>query len=64
MNQKVVSILLVEDDEVDVMNVKRAFRKNNIENPLYIANNGIEALEMLRDRESGGLGKGVVGGVG
>lgn len=50
MNQKVVSILLVEDDEVDVMNVKRAFRKNNIENPLYIANNGIEALEMLRDK--------------
>ena len=42
------NILLVEDDEVDVMNVKRAFKKNNITNPLYIANNGIDALVMLR----------------
>jgi CheY-like chemotaxis protein len=44
-----ISILLVEDDEVDVMNVKRAFKKGNISNPLHIANNGIEALEMLRN---------------
>ena len=42
------NILLVEDDEVDVMNVKRAFKTNNITNPLYIANNGIDALVMLR----------------
>ena len=32
MIQKLVNILLVEDDEVDVMNVKRAFSKNNIMN--------------------------------
>jgi hypothetical protein len=38
----------VEDDEVDVMNVKRAFKKVNVTNPLYIATNGIEALAMLR----------------
>ena len=43
-----MTILLVEDDEVDVMNVKRAFKKNNISNPLVIAHNGIEALEVLR----------------
>ncbi|MFY7806146.1 MAG: response regulator, partial [Limnoraphis robusta] len=36
---------------VDVMNVKRAFKKNNISNPLYVAGNGIEALEMLRSQE-------------
>lgn len=41
-------ILLVEDDEVDVMNVRRAFKKNNIANPLYIAANGLEALAILR----------------
>jgi len=41
--------LLVEDDEVDVMNVKRAFSKNNIKNPLFIAGNGVEALEMLEN---------------
>jgi CheY-like chemotaxis protein len=42
-----VHILLVEDDEVDIMNVQRAFRKNNISNPLHIARNGLEALQML-----------------
>ena len=52
MNEKIVSILLVEDDEVDVMNVKRAFRKNNIKNPLYVANNGIEALSLLRNNDT------------
>ena len=45
---KLLHILLVDDDEVDVMNVQRAFRKNNIINPLYLANNGVEALELLR----------------
>ncbi|CAM2885008.1 response regulator [Flavobacterium frigoris] len=48
MIQKLVNILLVEDDEVDVMNVKRAFSKNNIKNDLFVAGNGVEALEMLR----------------
>ncbi len=47
---KLVNILLVEDDEVDVMNVKRAFMKNNIQNPIFVANNGVEALEMLEDK--------------
>ena len=41
-------ILLIEDDSVDVMNVQRAFKKNNITNPLHIAFNGVEALNMLR----------------
>ncbi|GCD78344.1 two-component system response regulator [Thermaurantimonas aggregans] len=45
-----MTILLVEDDEVDVMNVKRAFKKNHIQNPLLVAGNGIEALEILRSK--------------
>jgi CheY-like chemotaxis protein len=49
MIQKLVNILLVEDDEVDVMNVKRAFSKNNIKNDLFVAGNGVEALDMLRN---------------
>lgn len=49
-NNLPINILLVEDDEVDVMNVKRAFKKNNIENPLFHAQNGIEALEILRNK--------------
>jgi CheY-like chemotaxis protein len=48
MQERVINILLVEDDEVDVMNVKRAFKKVNITNPIYLAGNGIEALKMLR----------------
>ena len=43
-----LNILLVEDDDVDVMTVQRAFKKGNITNPLYVAGNGIEALAMLR----------------
>lgn len=43
-----VSILLVEDDEVDIMNVQRAFKKNKITNPLYIARNGLDALDIYR----------------
>ena len=42
-------ILLVDDDDIDVMNVRRAFEKGKIENPLYHAEDGIAALEMLRD---------------
>lgn len=48
MGKKILNVLLVEDDEVDVMNVKRAFKKKNITNPLYVASNGLEALQMLR----------------
>lgn len=51
MNNKLYNILLVDDDQVDVMNVQRAFKKNNIENPLHVANNGMEALDMLRGTE-------------
>ncbi|HEX6259816.1 MAG TPA: response regulator [Woeseiaceae bacterium] len=44
-----LNILLVEDDDVDVMTVKRAFQKNHITNPLFVAGDGIEALQKLRD---------------
>ncbi len=45
---RALNILLVDDDEVDVMTVRRAFQKANITNPLYVASDGVEALEMLR----------------
>ena len=51
MAEKSLNILLVEDDQVDVMNVKRAFDKNRIANPLYVAGDGLEALEMLRTHQ-------------
>jgi CheY-like chemotaxis protein len=49
-----INIILVEDDEVDVMTVLRAFRKNNIKPSLHVAANGIEALELLN---KGSLGR-------
>jgi CheY-like chemotaxis protein len=48
MAESPVTILLVEDDLVDVMNVRRAFAKNNLSNVILEARNGIEALELLR----------------
>jgi len=41
-------ILVVEDDKVDIMTVKRALQKNNVTNPIHIARTGVEALSMLR----------------
>lgn len=43
------SILLVEDDRVDAMTVKRALREINVTNDLFITKNGEEALAFLRD---------------
>ena len=40
-------ILLVEDDVVDQMTVKRAFNDLKITNRLDIAGNGVEALDFL-----------------
>ncbi len=48
MRDKAFSILLVEDDEIDVENVKRALSKANITNPLVLAGDGLEALEILQ----------------
>lgn len=48
MAERMLNILLIEDDQVDVMNVQRAFEKNKILNPLFIAGDGVQALEMLR----------------
>ena len=44
-------ILLVEDDEVDVLTVKRALRDLKVDNELVLASNGEEAIALLRDGE-------------
>ena len=48
MAEHLLNILLVEDDDVDVMNVRRAFQRAHVSNPLYVASNGLEALDLLR----------------
>lgn len=47
-NYQDVSILLVEDDDVDAMTIERALKKLKIANPLYRTKNGVEALALLR----------------
>ena len=44
-----LNLLLVDDDDLDVMNVRRAFSKAKLTNPLFVAGDGVEALRMLRD---------------
>ena len=48
MDDHALNILLVDDDEIDVMTVKRAFSKANIANKLFVATDGYEALDLLR----------------
>ena len=47
---KTVSILLVDDDDVDAMGIERALNKLRLANPFYRARDGIEGLEILRDK--------------
>ena len=48
-----MNILLIEDDEIDVMNIRRAFRKCDIDGPLRVAGDGSEALRILRGDAAG-----------
>ena len=43
------AILLVEDDEVDAMTVRRALKELHVANPLQQVENGEETLSFLRD---------------
>lgn len=50
MNQpkRDVSLLMVEDDDLDATAITRAFKKLKLTNPLVRAKDGVEALEYLR----------------
>jgi CheY-like chemotaxis protein len=47
-NDNSVTILMVDDDRVDAMAIKRSVRKLKIANSMIAARDGIEALEHLR----------------
>jgi CheY-like chemotaxis protein len=49
MTKNLKPILLVEDDRVDVMTVKRALKELDISTPLKVTRNGEEALAYLRE---------------
>lgn len=47
-SQKEVTLFLIEDDDVDAMSITRAFKKLHISNDIIRANDGLEALQLLR----------------
>ncbi|GLQ06930.1 response regulator [Sneathiella chinensis] len=48
MRNREVTILLIEDDEIDILATKKALQEVGIANPLVEARDGIEGLETLR----------------
>ena len=50
-----VTFLIVDDDDVAVMGMRRAIRKLNLSNPVEVARNGEEALQRLRENGEGQL---------
>ncbi len=50
MADNAVNVLVIDDDDVAVMGLQRAFRKLDIEFPCFTASDGLEALELLRGK--------------
>ncbi len=48
---RTVSLLIVDDDDIDATALRRALHKLKLLNPLYRAKDGFEALEILRNAE-------------
>lgn len=48
MTDRIIDVLIVEDNDIDTEAVKRAFKRAGFTNPTHIAGDGEEALDMLR----------------
>ncbi|MDG1287440.1 MAG: response regulator [Rickettsiales bacterium] len=48
---KTVTILVVDDDDIDAKSIERAFRGADIENPIERAVSGVDALALLRGEQ-------------
>lgn len=46
-----LNVLLIDDDTVDILQIKRAMKKLDLSDHLHIAHNGIEALDLLRGKD-------------
>lgn len=56
MTPQPVSFLIVDDDAVSVMSMQRMFKKLRLLNPVQVAGDGLEALDILRQTNApGGL---------
>lgn len=49
MKNNNLTILLVEDDKIDVQTIRRALKELKILNPIVVCENGLEALHYLDD---------------
>ena len=49
MKNSKLSILLIEDDKIDVLTVKRAFKDLKILNTVHVSENGLEGLDFLHN---------------
>lgn len=52
MSKPTINILLVEDDDVAAEAVVRSLAKNNLSFPIVIAEDGLEALQILRNQST------------
>ena len=50
MMEKIVELLLVEDNPADVELTLHALKKNNLVNNIQVARDGVEALDFLFGR--------------
>ena len=50
MSKKSFVVLMAEDSEHDILATRRAWKKNNIANPLYVVQSGEECLDYLYQR--------------
>ncbi len=50
MSKKTFVVLMAEDSEHDIVATERAWKENNIANPLYIVRDGEECLDYLHQR--------------
>ena len=53
MKQQDVTLLVVDDDDVDLMSITRGFRKAHVANRIVTATSGERALSMLRGEAEG-----------
>lgn len=44
-----VEFLIIDDDDVSIMAIQRSMRKLSLANPVKVARNGLEALEVLKN---------------
>jgi CheY-like chemotaxis protein len=48
MTDRLLNILVVDDDDLVSASVRRAFARSNLQNPVFYAEDGLSALELLR----------------